>query len=260
MISRFALKIIPVVTGTINLLINADVVGVQDILSTHQKVLPKASVTDPARSCAHIFRTPGKVSCTGRYDSTLWDVNSDANYRLSSPIPDSNPDSVSPARFENQEVISPSHPSIAKRGRSSEPFDAPIDGSLAGNGHCTSYFSGVICLEAVSRKVTDVNAHKRMNFARNSVLGEIPKFVDLGLSPNNTSDKLNSVFAPATRTEGFTYNSDWLASRHGIEYFAEGRVSEVKAYRKYIKNYEFETMNVFERGDISLFLSGEIFH
>ena len=216
MISRFALKIIPVVTGTINLLINADVVGVQDILSTHQKVLPKASVTDPARSCAHIFRTPGKVSCTGRYDSTLWDVNSDANYRLSSPIPDSNPDSVSPARFENQEVISPSHPSIAKRGRNSEPFDAPIDGSLAINGHSTSNFSKVIVLEAVSREVSDVNARKMMNFVSNSVLGETPKFLGVGLLPANTADKFNSVFSPANRAVGFPDRSNWLAAGNFI--------------------------------------------
>ena len=146
-------------------------VGVQDILSLRQTVLPKAGVTDVAHSCARIFRgTPGKVSCTERDDSTPRDVNSDENPRLSYPSPVSNHNSVSPARFVNQEVISPSHPSIAKRGRNAAPFDAPIDGSLTVNGNSTSYFSGVIVLEAVSGEVADVNARERMNFTGNSVL------------------------------------------------------------------------------------------
>ena len=151
MIGRFVSKIISVVIRPINPLVTANVVGIQDILSLHQTVFPKASITDAAHSCAHIFRTPGKVSRTGRDDSMPRDVSSDENSRLSSPISDSNPNSVFPARFGNQEVISPSHPSIAKRGSNANPFNAPIDGSLAVNGQYTSYFKGVIGLEAVSR-------------------------------------------------------------------------------------------------------------
>ena len=117
-ISRFAPKITPVVIGPINLLITVNVVGIQDILSLRQTVLPKASVTDAARSCARIFRgTPGKVRRTDRNGATTRDISSDENSRLSSPSPLSNPNSVYPASFRNQEVISPSHPSIAKRGR-----------------------------------------------------------------------------------------------------------------------------------------------
>ena len=78
-------------------------------------------------------------------------------------------------------------------------------------------------------------------------LGENPKFVDLRLSTVNTADKLNSVFAPVTRAEGLTYHSDRLASMHRIAEVTADRASEAKAYRDYIKNYEFETKNVFER-------------
>ena len=42
-------------------------------------------------------------------------------------------------------------------------------------------------------------------------------------------------------------NSDGVTSSHGIAIFTVDRVSEVKAYSGYIKNSEFETMNVFER-------------
>ena len=127
-------KMIPVVIVPINPLITANVVGTQEILSPRQTVLPKASVTDAAR----IFQTPGEVSRRDRDNSTPRDVNSDENSRLSSPITGPNPNSVSPVRFRNQEVITPSQLSIAKRGRNAKPFDAPIDGSLDVNGHSMS--------------------------------------------------------------------------------------------------------------------------
>ena len=86
-----------------------------------------------------------------------------------------------------------------------------------------------------------------MDFASNSVIVKTPNFMDLGLSPANTTDKLKSVFVPATRVEGFMDNSYWLASRHGCEEVTVGRVIEVKAFSDYIKNSEFETTKVFER-------------
>ena len=86
-----------------------------------------------------------------------------------------------------------------------------------------------------------------MNFASNSVFGETPNFVDLGLLPAHTADKLKSILIPATRSGGLTDNSDGLTSSHGIAKVTVDRVSEAKAYSDSIKNYEWETMNVFER-------------
>ena len=115
-------------------------------------------------------------------------------------------------------------------GRNDEPFEAPIDGYLSVNGPSMSYFSEVIGLEAVPRNVADVNASKKMNFTSNFVLHKTPKFVDLGLLPANTADKINSVFTSAIRAEGLTESSNWPMSRHGIVEVAEGIMSEVKAY------------------------------
>ena len=252
LISRFVPKILPVFIGPINSLVTADVVGVQEILSPHQTVPLEASVTDAACSCTRIFRTTGKVRRTGRDVSTPKDVNSsETNFRLNSPSPGSNPNSITPVRYGAQDVISPSHISIAKRDRNAEPLEAPIDVSLAVNGQSTSFFRKVIVLETVPGEVADVNACERMNFTSNSVLGESPKFMDLGLSPANTADKLNSVLSSATRAEGLTENSEWIASRHGCKEFTLGIVSKAKAYSDYIKNSEFETMNVFERENSS---------
>ena len=55
------------------------------------------------------------------------------------------------------------------------------------------------------------------------------------------------VFAPTTKATELTDSFNWLASGHGIAEIAEERVNEVQAYSDYIKNSEFETMNVFEQ-------------
>ena len=98
-----------------------------------------------------------------------------------------------------------------------------------------------------SAEVADVNPCERVNFASNSVFGKTPKFVDLGLLPAHTADKLKSISVPATRAGGLTDNSGGLTSSHGITKVIVDRASEAKAYSDYIKNSEFETMNAFER-------------
>ena len=153
-------------------------------------ILSQANVTDAARSCAHIYQTPGMVSGTERDGATPRDASSSKkNSRLSLQRPSLVVTSVSTAHLRYQAIISPRHPSsIVKRDRSAEPFDARINGSLAKNSDSTSFFSHVVSLEAVSREVTEVNASKRMNFTSNPVLGETPKFVDLRLSTVNTAE------------------------------------------------------------------------
>ena len=221
--------------------------GVQDILSSRQTVIPKESVIDEARSCAHIFwETSGKVRQTSRDDAMPRKISSDENSRLSSQVPNCIGNSVYPTRTGNQDIFSPSHPSITKRGRNAEPFDTSINEFSALNDHYTSYFSGVIGLQAVSAEVADMNPRERMNFTSNSVLGETPKFVDLKLSPAHTMDKPKSVIGPATIAGGLTEQSDWLASRHRIAEVTVVRVSEVQANRDYIKNSGFETSIFFE--------------
>ena len=90
--------------------------------------------------------------------------------------------------------------------------------------------------KTVSTEVADVNPCKRVNFASNSIFGKNLIFLDLGLLPAHTADKLKSIFVPATRVGGLTDNSDGLTSSHGISKVAAVRVSEAKMYRDYIKN------------------------
>ena len=164
---------------------------------------------------------------TSRDDTTPLDIISNKNSILNSKDPSCIGNSVSPMRTGNQDIFSPNYPSVAKRGRNAEPCDATINEFQAVNGHSTSYFRGEIDLDAVSRVITDVNERERMNFVSISVLGKTPKFVDLGLSPAHTTDKLKSVIGPATRSGGLTYNSDWIASCHFIAEVTEVKVREV---------------------------------
>ena len=85
-----------------------------------------------------------------------------------------------------------------------------------------------------------------MNFTCDSILGETTKFVDLGLLPAHTTDKLKSIIGPATRNGGLTDHSNWLTSRHHIAELTKGRVIEVQVYIDYIKKIEVETRNSFE--------------
>ena len=208
--------------------ITSAVMGVEDILSPLQKVPPKASVIDAARSYARsLWGVSGQVSRTSRKDAMPRNISSNENSKLSSQGPSCIGNSISPTWTGNQAFLSPSNPSIAKRGRNAEPFNPSTNGVLAVNGHFTSYFSGIIGLEVVSAEVADINLRERMNFASRSALGKTPKFVDLGLPPAHTTDKLKSVIGPTTRAGGLTDNSDWLASWHCVAEVTEGRVSEI---------------------------------
>ena len=83
------------------------------------------------------------------------------------------------------------------------------------------------------------------------ILGKTPKFVDLRLLTVNTADEINSVFTTVTRAEGLMDHSNWFTYRHHIAEVTADRVREAKAYSDYIKNHEFETMNIFEQEDNS---------
>ena len=102
-------------------------------------------------------------------------------------------------------------------------------------------------MEKVSDEVADVNPLKRMNFASNSIFGKNPTFVDLRLSTAHTADKLKSILVPNTRAKGLVDKSDWPAPMHRIAEVTEDIVREAKAYSDYIKNSEFESMNVSEQ-------------
>ena len=74
-----------------------------------------------------------------------------------------------------------------------------------------------------------------MDLSINSVVTESPNFMDLGLSPTSTTDKLKSVIGPTTIFEGLMDISNWIAYTHGCKKLTMGIVSEAKAFIDYIK-------------------------
>ena len=145
----------PVAIGTIDQLVTDEVLGIQEILGLHQMALPKASITDAARSCARIFWTLKKASCKCRDGSTPRDVNfNEANSRLDTPSPSSNPNSIFPARTGIKEISNPRWSIIARWARNVEPLDSPINGFSAVNGQLMSLFSKVIGVETFLREMS----------------------------------------------------------------------------------------------------------
>ena len=80
-----------------------------------------------------------------------------------------------------QDIGGPRQSIVHQEVSNVEPLNTSINEFLAVNEHSTYCFSGVGGVETVSSKVAAVNLRKRMNFASNSVFGETPKFMDLGL-------------------------------------------------------------------------------
>ena len=95
-------------------------------------------------------------------------------------------------------------------------------------------FRKAIGRKTVPDKSANVYARKRMDSGGNSVLSEIPNFMDFELSPANTPDKLKSGIVLATIVGRFTNVLDWLPPRHDIEEVTAKRVGEEKVYSNYI--------------------------
>ena len=113
-------------------------------------------------------------------------------------------------------------------------------------------FGKVVVPKTVPNEISNIYTRKRMDFGSNSVVTKSPNFMDLSLSPANTTDKLKSIISPATRVERLTNGSNWLASRHDIEEVRVERVGEAKFYSNYNFKNKFGTMKFFERENISV--------
>ena len=93
----------------------------------------------------------------------------------------------------------------------------------------------------------DLDPSIRVNLT-NSIISEIPKFINLGLLTFNATGIPKIAFSPSTRakylngTQRDNFKSDWLVSRHDFEI-----VSENTAYSNHINNSELETREVFEQ-------------
>ena len=143
------------------------------------------------------FRTPREIIRTGRDGSMPRDVNTAVSTaRLNNPRPSFNSTFNSPTRNGNQDIVIPRQSIIATEARNKKPLNAPINRISAVHGYSTSIFSKVIGPKTVSGESADVYAHERMEFTSNSLVDKSPNFLDLGLSPANTTDNIKSIVGP----------------------------------------------------------------
>ena len=89
-------------------------------------------------------------------------------------------------------------------------------------------WSKIIGSKVVTDESAKVYARVRMNFGSDTVLVKNLNFINSGLSPVNTTDKLRSVIVLTTRFGRPTNGSDWLHPRHDIEEATAYRVIETK--------------------------------
>ena len=57
----------------------------------------------------------------------------------------------------------------------------------------------IIGSKVVTKKSADVYVRGQMNFGSDTVFSKNPNFINFGMSPINTTDKLRSVIFPTTR-------------------------------------------------------------
>ena len=195
--NRFVPNIIQGAIRPIEQLVTEDVPGIRENLGARHMILPKDIVTDAARSGAHIFRTQREVSRTDSDSSTPHDVSTSiATARLTLQNPNFIGTSDSQTRTGNQYITSPWRSIILQKGSNANPLEAPINKFSAVHGHPTPISSKLIGPKKVSGEIADVYAHENMHCASNSIVSESQDFMDLGLSPANTTDTLSPSSSP----------------------------------------------------------------
>ena len=163
--------------------------------------------------------------------------------------------SVPPIRIGIQKIEGPRRSIIPQGVRNAETLDASINRFMAKHRDPTPGWSTIIGSKVVTDKSFEVYARRRMNFSRDTFFSENPNFMDFGLSPVNTRDKLGSVIVSTTRVGMLTNGSDWLQHGKDNEEATSDRVSKTKAITHYNFRSDFETMReiqYFERENISM--------
>ena len=152
--------------------------------------------------------------------------------------------SAPPIIIGSQMIEGPRRSIIPQEARNSEILYSSINRFPDEHRDSTPGWSKIIGGKVVTNKIANVYTRIRMNFGSDTVLSKNSNFMDFGLSPFNTTDKLGSIIAP-----------DWIQHGHDIEVAAADRVSKMKAKNHYNFKSDFETVReiqYFERENISM--------
>ena len=154
-----------------------------------------------------------------------------------------------------QNIEGPRRSIIPQEARNANTLDASINQFPAKHRDPSPGWIKIIGRKVVTNKSADVYVCRRMNFRSDTVLSENPNFMNLGLSPVNTTDKLESVPFPTTIFGRPKNGSNWLQPGHDIKESTAYRVIETRENNHYNFKSDFENMRdiqYFERENISM--------
>ena len=80
-----------------------------------------------------------------------------------------------------------------------------------------------------------------MDLACDTVLSEIPNFMDFGLSSIHTTAELRSIFFSITTIGSLTHGSNWIPSGHHISVATSYRLSRTRPKHNFNFKSDFET-------------------
>ena len=141
--------------------------------------------------------------------------------------------SASPIRIGIQKIEGPRRSVIPQEASNAEPLDDSINQFLVEHRDPTPGCIKIIGSKAVNNESVNVYARRRINFGSYTVLSKNPNFINFGLLPVNTTDKLRSVIFPTTIAGRPTNGSEWLQYGHDIEEATSDRVRETKEKNHY---------------------------
>ena len=123
--------------------------------------------------------------------------------------------------------------------RSTQNFDASVDGNLANDGDSTSIFIKVIGCELFQSTSADMYLRCRMDFTSDTVGTEASNFVDFGIPAVNTSDEFNTFGTTATRVRRPTDGPHYSALNHVFGKAAAVVMSATRSEQNYIYKTDF---------------------
>ena len=125
--------------------------------------------------------------------------------------------SASPISIGSQKIEGPRRSIPPQESRNPEPLDASINQFPSENRDPMPGWSKIIGSKLVTDEISDVYARSQMNFGSDTILSENPNFINFGMSPINTTDKLGSTIVPITRVWMPTIGSNWIHPENDIE-------------------------------------------
>ena len=119
--------------------------------------------------------------------------------RATTPVRTGTGISVPTIIIGSQNIEDTRRPIINQEVGSAEPLDASINKVPSKYKDPTPIWSKAIGRKFTNKSSADVYTHGQMSFASDTVLSESRNFMDLGMSSDNTTHGLGSVFAPTIK-------------------------------------------------------------